>query len=319
MAMTRGDDTHETVTSGMDDPGAAAEAAPAGTGRVIRVAGVQMSMAADRETNLARALARIEEAASRGGQLVVLPELFVSPYFPQRAGDPSFLDRAEPIPGPTSDAIAAAARRLGISIVASVYERVFAGLTFNTAILVGPDGSLVGRSRKTHIPDGPGYSEKYYFAPGDSDYPVFAVDSGARFMAGVGTCWDQWFPELARIFALKGAELIAYPTAIGSEPAFPDLDTHDAWRTVMRGHAIANALFVMAVNRVGREGELTFYGGSFVADPMGRVVAELGDEEGVLEASLDLSAIDRIRAVSTFFRDRRPETYGTLLTKGSRS
>ena len=141
----------------------------------------------------------------------------------------------------------------------------------------------------------------------------------AAVATGLGTCWDQWFPELARIFALKGAELIVYPTAIGSEPAFPDLDTHDAWRTVMRGHAIANALFVIAVNRVGREGALSFYGGSFVADPLGRVVAELGGEEGLLEARLDLSAIDRTRAVSTFFRDRRPETYGTLLTKGSGS
>ena len=301
------------------DRGAEAEAELGRAGRVLRVAGVQMSMVADRATNLARALAGIEEAASRGAQLVVLPELFTSPYFPQHAADTSFLDRAEPVPGPTSDAMAAAAKRLAISIVASVYERVFAGLTFNTAILVGPDGSLVGRSRKTHIPDGPGYSEKYYFAPGDSDYPVFAVDAGGTVATGLGTCWDQWFPELARIFALKGAELIVYPTAIGSEPAFPDLDTHDAWRTVMRGHAIANALFVIAVNRVGREGALSFYGGSFVADPLGRVMAELGSEEGLLEARLDLSAIDRIRAVSTFFRDRRPETYGTLLTKGSGS
>ncbi len=288
-------------------------------GRLVRVAGVQMAMSDDPPANLARAERLVEEAAGHGAELVVLPELFSNPYFPQQPGNAAYLDLAEPVPGPTSAALAALARRLHVSIVASVYERVFSGLSFNTALVFGRDGTLLGRSRKTHIPDGPGYSEKYYFTPGDSDYPVFEVAGGRPVVTAVGTCWDQWFPELARIVALKGAELIIYPTAIGSEPAFPDLDTHDAWRTVMRGHAIANALFVMAVNRVGVEGELTFYGGSFVADPMGSVLAELGPEEGLLEATIDLSAIDRIRAVSTFFRDRRPETYHDLVTRdGSR-
>lgn len=273
-----------------------------------------MAMSADRAANLARAVAGVEEAASRGADLVVLPELFVDRYFPQRPSEPAYLDLAEPVPGPTSQVIAGLAGRLGVSIVAPVYESVFSGLLFNTALVFGRDGALRCRSRKTHIPDGPGYSEKYYFTPGDSDYPVTEVDGERPVLAGVGTCWDQWFPEYARIVALKGAQLIVYPTAIGSEPAYPDLDTHDAWRTVMRGHAIANALFVMAVNRVGTEDRLTFYGGSFVADPMGRVLAELGAEEGLLEATIDLSDIKRVRAVSTFFRDRRPETYEALVS-----
>lgn len=284
---------------------------------VVRVAGVQMSMGEDPAANLAHALALVDEAAGRGADLVALPELFTRRYFPQHGPTATALEFAEPIPGPTSDALAAAAARHRITIIGSVYERVFPGLQFNTALVFGPDGTLLGRSRKTHIPDDPGYSEKYYFAPGDSDYPVFALLGERGLPTAIGTCWDQWFPELARIVALKGAELIVYPTAIGSEPAYPYLDTHDAWRTVMRGHAIANALFVMAVNRVGTEGDLTFYGGSFVADPMGAVLAEAGSDEGLVEATLDLGEIARVRAVSTFFRDRRPETYGLLLTTGS--
>jgi N-carbamoylputrescine amidase len=270
-----------------------------------------MAMDEDPADNLGRALAFVEEAARRGAEVVVLPELFIRRYFPQRGPDPACLDYAEPIPGPTSEALAAAAARLGITIVGSVYERVFPGLQFNTAIVLGPDGRHVGRSRKTHIPDERGYSEKFYFAPGDSDYPVFRLGDGPRI--AVGTCWDQWFPELARIVALKGAELIVYPTAIGSEPDHPDMDTHDAWRTVMRGHAIANAVYVLAVNRVGTEEGLTFYGGSFVAGPMGEVLAEAGAGEQLVEVTIDLSELARVRTVSTFFRDRRPETYGLLM------
>jgi N-carbamoylputrescine amidase len=177
----------------------------------------------------------------------------------------------------------------------------------------------VGQTRKTHIPEGAGYAEKFYFAPGDSDYPVLDLaPGGTPLPTATPTCWDQWFPEVARIVALKGAELLVYPTAIGSEPAQPEVDTHDAWRTVMRGHAIANCVWVMAVNRCGREDALTFYGGSFLAGPLGEVVAELDDREGLLEADLDVDASQRIRAISTFFRDRRPETYGALLGRGGR-
>jgi N-carbamoylputrescine amidase len=288
-----------------------------GVNRVIHLAGVQMAMVPDRAANLAHALAMADEAASRGASLVVLPELFTGPYFPQYPDRAEFLDWAEPIPGPTTAALGRAAARLRITLVGSVYERALPGLSFNTAVVVGPDGSLAGRARKAHIPEGPGYAEKFYFTPGDSDYPVFDLaPGGVPLPTAIPTCWDQWFPEVARIAALRGAELIAYPTAIGSEPAYPGVETHDAWRTVMRGHAIANCLAVLAVNRCGTEDAITFYGGSFLAGPMGEILAELGPDEGILEAELDLAAIDRARTLSPFLRDRRTDTYGPLLTRG---
>ncbi len=276
----------------------------------IQVAGVQMAMGDDPAENFVRARDHVRAAAGRGAAIVVLPELFTRPYFPQHAARPEFLAWAEPIPGPTTEALADLARELSITLVGSVYERAMAGLNYNTAVVLDPDGSLVGKTRKAHIPDDAGYAEKFYFAPGDSGYPVYPVPGPLTL--GVATCWDQWFPEVARILSLKGAELIAYPSAIGSEPGYPEMDTSDAWRTVMRGHAIANATFVMAVNRVGTEEGMTFYGRSFVADPMGAVIAEAGTEEGLLEATLDLDAIDRAREISTFFRDRRPDTYDDL-------
>lgn len=280
------------------------------TATTVSIAGVQMSMVADPAHNLRHAMQIVRDAAARGASIVVLPELFTRPYFPQYHGRPEYLAWAEPVPGPTTDAIGAVARELGITIIGSIYERAMAGLRYNTAVMMGPDGNVIGRSRKAHIPDDRGYGEKYYFAPGDSGYPLFTLPArDGPVVAGVATCWDQWFPEVARIFALKGAELVAYPTAIGTEPGYPGLDTHDAWRTVMRGHAIANAVFVVAVNRVGIEDGITFYGGSFVADPMGSVIAELGPDEGILEATIDCGSIDRAREISTFFRDRRPDTY----------
>ncbi len=278
--------------------------------------GVQMAMVDDPAANLERAAGFVRRAAERGADLVVLPELFTRPYFPKHPQRPEYLAWAEPIPGPTTGALADLARELHVAIVGSIYERAMAGLHYNTAVVLGPDGTLAGRTRKAHIPDDPGYAEKYYFAPGDSGYPVHGVrvglgGEGADRPLGLGlaTCWDQWFPEVARILALKGAELIVYPTAIGSEPEYPSVDTHEAWTTVMRGHAVANATFVMAVNRVGREDGIAFYGGSFVADPMGAVVAEAGAAEGLLEAVIDLAMIERSREILTMFRDRRPETY----------
>ncbi len=288
-------------------------------GSRIRLAAVQMAMGEDRAENLAHALAMVEAAARDGASLVVLPELFTGRYFPQQPARAEYLAWAEPVPGPTTEALAQAAARLGITLVGSVFERAMAGLTYNTAVVLGPDGALVGASRKAHIPEGPGYTEKFYFAPGDSDYPVFRLaPGGTPLAAAVPTCWDQWFPEVARIAALKGAELIAYPTAIGSEPAYPDVDTHDAWRTVMRGHAVANAVYVLAVNRVGVEDAITFYGGSFLADPMGAVVGELGIGEGILAVEIDRAALVQARELAPFFRDRRPETYGLLLTRDGR-
>ena len=282
------------------------------------MAGIQVAMGEDRAANLAHALAMVEEAAHRGAVLVVLPELFTGQYFPQYPARAEFLAWAEPIPGRTTAALSAAARHLGITLVGSVYERALPGLNYNTAVVVGPDGSLLGRTRKSHIPDGPGYTEKFYFAPGDSGYPVLDLaPGGVALPTATPTCWDQWFPEVARIAALQGAELIAYPTAIGSEPAYPDVDTHDAWRTVMRGHAIANCVCVLAVNRCGTEDAITFYGGTFLAGPMGEVLAELGPDEGILEAEIDLDAVDRARELSPFFRDRRTDTYGPLLSQGA--
>ncbi len=287
--------------------------------RRVRVAGIQLAMGEDRAANLAHALAAVEEAARRGASLVVLPELFTGRYFPQYPARAEFLGWAEPIPGPTTEALAAAAGRLGITLIGSVYERAMPGLNYNTAVVLGPDGSLDGRTRKGHIPDGPGYTEKFYFAPGDSGYPVLDLaPGGVSLPTATPTCWDQWFPEVARIAALQGAQLIVYPTAIGSEPAYPDEDTHDAWRTVMRGHAIANCVCVMAVNRCGTEDAITFYGGTFLAGPTGEVLAELGPDEGILEAEIDLDAVDRAREVSPFFRDRRIDTYGPLLARGGR-
>ena len=277
-----------------------------------------MAMSGDRAANVERAVALAREAAAGGADLVVLPELFSGRYFPQSAEEPAFMAWAEPIPGPLTERLGGLAAELGVSIVGSIYEQARTGLRYNTAVLLGADGSLVGRSRKAHIPDGPGYAEKYYFAPGDSDYPVFPLTprSARQTTLGLPTCWDQWFPEVARLLALKGAELIAYPTAIGSEPdpAFAAIDTHDAWRTVMRGHAIANACFVMAVNRCGHEDGIDFYGGSFVSDPLGEVIAELGREEGILRAELDFERLRLARDLGPFFRDRRPETYGGLLS-----
>jgi N-carbamoylputrescine amidase len=285
----------------------------------IRLAGIQMAMGRDRAENLRRAISLVEQATSQGAQLVALPELFSAPYFPRLPHVPDYLEWAEPVPGPTTEALCELAGRLKVTLIGSVYERAMAGLTYNTAVVCGSDGSLAGKSRKAHIPDSAGYAEKFYFAPGDSDYPVFDLPvGGGRLTVGLATCWDQWFPEVARILALKGAELIVYPTAIGSEPASPELDTHDAWRTVMRGHAVANALYVLAVNRVGVEADITFYGGSFLADPLGLVLAEAGPDETLLQARLDLSAIARTRGVQTFFRDRRPETYAALLGRGGR-
>lgn len=290
----------------------------------VTIAGIQHACGADREANVATAFAMARQARQKGAAVICLQELFGGIYFPQRPCASEYFEWAEPIPGPTTERLGALARELGATLIGSLYELAMGGLFYNTAVVVGPDGALLGKSRKAHIPDGSGYFEKYYFTPGDSDYPVFAVAAGAEggeaFRAAVPTCWDQWFPEVARIVALKGADVIVYPTAIGSEldPALAGADTEEAWRTVMRGHAIANGVYVVAINRVGTEGEITFYGGSFVADPTGAVIARLDDRAGILLAELDPERLEFARRLSPFYRDRRPETYGTILTRGGR-
>lgn len=281
----------------------------------LRVGLVQMRCSPDADENLAKALAGIEDAAARGAQLVVLQELFRTPYFCQ-AEEQTRFDLAESIPGPTTEAVAKVAAARGVSVVASVFERRAPGLYHNTAVVLDADGTTAGLYRKMHIPDDPLYFEKFYFTPGDLGFR--AVDTRAGRI-GTLVCWDQWFPEAARLTALAGAEVLTYPTAIGWETgARPEWEAaeHDAWETAQRAHAIANGVFVVAVNRVGVEERLTFWGQSFVADPFGRVIARASaDREETLVVDCDLSQIEEVRRGWPFLRDRRIDAYGDLLQR----
>jgi N-carbamoylputrescine amidase len=281
-------------------------------GRVARVGLVQMRCEADPARNLARAVEGIEEAARRGAQVVCLQELFRSLYFCQAEDDARF-DLAEPIPGPTSEALAKLAAARGVALVASLFEKRAPGVYHNTALVIDADGRLAGTYRKMHIPDDPLYYEKYYFTPGDLGFAAFATRH-ARVSPLV--CWDQWFPEAARLAALAGAEILFYPTAIGwqfDQGADVDAAQHDAWETMQRAHAIANGVFVAAVNRVGREGGIRFFGQSFVADPFGRVIARASaSDEEVLVVDCELSRIETVRRHWPFLRDRRIDAYADL-------
>lgn len=278
-----------------------------------------MRCSADPAENLGKAEARIEEAARAGAQVVCLQELFRSEYF-CREERAELFDLAEPVPGPTTERLGRLAQRLGVSIVASLFERRAPGLYHNTAAVLNPDGGLAGIYRKMHIPEDPLYFEKYYFTPGDLGYRAFDTPF-ARI--GVLVCWDQWYPEAARLTALQGAEVLFYPTAIGWHPA--EKEEHgaaqaDAWRTIQRGHAIANGVYVAAVNRVGHEGGppggLEFWGGSFVADPFGIVVAEAGRaEEEILVAECSRRRIEDVRRNWPFFRDRRIDSYAGVTAR----
>jgi N-carbamoylputrescine amidase len=291
---------------------AAPVAAKAG---ILRVGLVQMRCSERPDENLARALAGIEDAAAGGARLVCLPELFRSRYFCQ-AEDPARFELAEPVPGPTTEAVAKVAAARGVAVVVSLFERRTQGLYHNTAVVLDADGSVAGVYRKMHVPDDPLYYEKFYFAPGDTGFGAFDT----RF-AKVGTlvCWDQWFPEAARLSALAGAQLLLYPTAIGWETgARPEWEAaeHDAWETAQRAHAIANGVFVVAVNRVGVEERLTFWGQSFVADPFGRVVARASASEAeTLVVDCDLSLVEEVRRGWPFLRDRRIDAYGDLVRR----
>ena len=253
-------------------------------------------------------MAAVREAAARGARIACLPELYDLPYFPRRV-TVEFCRLAEAQPSARALELGRLAGELGIVLVVPLFEQAAPGVAFNTALVFDADGSLLGRYRKNHIPDGPGYHEKYYFTPGDLGFPVFATAHGN---VGVGICCDQWFPETARLLALNGAEVILFPTAIGSEPERPGYSSEDAWRTVMRGHAIANGVFVGAANRVGVEGETTFYGGSFLADPFGETLAQAGDQPEVVLADADFRRIGELRELQHFFRDRRTAAYGGL-------
>ncbi len=276
----------------------------------IRVALVQLGWPGDRDTMITTYRQLVAEAAARGAVLVCLPELSISPYFPATR-DPSGFEWAEPLAaGPSAQCFAELARAHAVHVVGSLFERTPDGHFFDTATLHDPHGRLAGVTRKIHIPSGEGYHETDFFEAGDS-YPVHTT---AALKLALPTCYDQWFPELARIYALNGAEFIFYPTAIGSEPTAPEIDTQEAWQTVMRGHAIANGLFVGAANRIGSEGGLRFYGSSFVCDPMGRILAQAGrDTTEVITADLDPATMQRWRELFPLLRQRRPGAYGRLL------
>ena len=291
--------------------------------QVFRVSLIQMSMGPDPAANMQKALERIGAAAAQGAQVVCLPELFQTQYFCQRE-DTALFDLAEPIPGPGTALLAEAARRHHVVVVASLFERRAPGLYHNTAVLFDNDGSLCGTYRKMHIPDDPLFYEKFYFTPGDLGFR--ATDTGVGRL-GTLVCWDQWYPEGARLTALAGAVILFYPTAIGWHPlekAQYGEAQYDAWRTVQRGHAIANGVYVGSVNRVGHEtGDirgnavagpgLEFWGGSFICDPFGRVLAQGShDREQILLADVDLALLEDTRRNWPFLRDRRIDAYGDI-------
>lgn len=276
------------------------------TSTVVSV--IQCPLNDARAENVDRVCAHIETAAAGGAQIVLPPELFEGPYFP-REEHARFFDWAQSAENATCTRLRELAKRHQVVIPYSFFER--AGQEYyNSMALIDADGSVRGVYRKSHIPDGPGYEEKFYFRPGQTGFKVWATRFGTL---GIGICWDQWFPEAARAMALGGADMLLYPTAIGSEPA-GDEDTKNPWQRAMIGHAVCNAMPVAAANRIGTEGEQTFYGASFIANERGDMVAALGPkEEGLASAEFDFDALRVRRAAWGFFRDRRPELYGSLV------
>jgi len=284
----------------------------------FKVGLVQMSMSPEPATNLERAVARVREARRAGADVVCLPELFRSQYFCQRE-DASLFDLAEPVPGPTTEALGRAAKEAGAVVVAPIFERRAPGLYHNSAAIIDADGQVRGLYRKMHIPDDPAFYEKFYFTPGDLGFRAFDTQAGR---IGTLICWDQWYPEGARLTALQGAAVLFYPTAIGWHPhekeAFGAVQ-RDAWRTVQRSHAIANGVYVAAVNRVGHEKPvaggpgLEFWGTSFLADPFGIVVAEAStDKEEIVVGEVDLARLEDVRRNWPFLRDRRIDAYAGI-------
>ena len=286
---------------------------------IFTVGLIQMHCSADPDDNLRRAEEKVRAAAKQGAQMVCLPELFRTQYFCQRE-DAALFDLAETIPGPTTEALSAVARETKTTVVVSVFERRARGLYHNTAVILDADGSTKGLYRKMHIPDDPLYYEKFYFTPGDLGFKAFDTEYGRM---GALVCWDQWYPEGARLTALQGANILFYPTAIGWHPdekAEFGVVQHDAWRTIQRAHAIANGVWVAVVNRVGYEGPaergIEFWGGSFIADPFGQVVAEAShDQEEILIAEIDPRRAEDVRRNWPFLRDRRIDAYAPILKR----
>ncbi len=288
----------------------------------LRVAMVQHACNDNRDENLEKTIKGIRQAAAEGAQLVLLQELHTGPYFCQTEESAQF-DRAETIPGPTSEALAAVAKECNCVIVASLFERRAPGLYHNTAVVLERDGTIAGIYRKMHIPDDPGYYEKFYFTPGDLGFEPINTSVGKL---GVLVCWDQWYPEAARLMALAGAELLLYPTAIG----WDDNDTkdeqarqRDAWITVQRGHAVANGLHLLACNRIGQEPDPSgatpgarFWGSSFIAGPQGEILAQAStDKEEVITLDIDMARSETVRRIWPFLRDRRIDAYGDLVKR----
>jgi N-carbamoylputrescine amidase len=281
----------------------------------LRVGAIQMACSPDRDGNVRRAVAFVRAAAGQGARLILLPELFETPYF-CKDQDPAHFDLARPRQdNPTLKIFADLAAELAVVLPISFFE-VANRAYYNSLVVIDADGGECGLYRKSHIPDGPGYQEKFYFSPGDTGFRVFAT---RHAKLGIAICWDQWFPEAARAMALQGAELLLYPTAIGSEPQDATLDSSGHWQRVMQGHAAANVTPLIAANRIGlergRSAEITFYGSSFIAGPTGEMLTVASrDREEILTADLDLAAIAAQRRAWGVFRDRRPDLYGTLST-----
>jgi len=287
--------------------------------RSVNVGLVQLSPGADPAINLQQACEQVRQVAAEGAQIVCLPELFGSLYFCQ-SEDHAHFALAEPVPGPTTEKLGALARELGVVLIAGLFEKRAEGLYHNTCAVIDADGRYLGKYRKMHIPDDPLYYEKFYFTPGDLGFPVFETQFGRL---GILICWDQWFPEAARMAALRGAEILFYPTAIGWHPSEKEQfgkSQHESWELIQRSHAVANGCFVVSVNRTGHEGApeggIEFWGQSFACDPSGRVIAQAATNEPQnLIATLDLARIDEARTHWPFLRDRRIDAYGDLLER----
>ena len=278
--------------------------------RKITVAAMQLAFGEDLTENIRNVSDLVREAVDRGAQVVLPPELFEGPYFCRTEDEALFASARPAADHPSVKAMQQLAEELRIWIPTSFFE-ADGQHYYNSLAMIGPDGKIEGVYRKSHIPDGPGYEEKFYFRPGNTGFKVW---QGAGTTLGVGICWDQWYPETARAMMLMGAEVLFYPTAIGSEPHDPELDTSRLWRRAMVGHAVSNVVPVVASNRIGNEGGQIFYGNSFICDERGDMLAEFGkDDTGVLVATLDIDQSKRHRAAFGFFRDRRPELYGRLV------
>jgi N-carbamoylputrescine amidase len=285
----------------------------------LTVALIQHTCSVDRESNLEHIKERIETASAQGAQLILLQELHNSRYFCQTEDSANF-DLAETIPGPTTEQLGAVAKTEKVVLVASVFERRAPGVHHNTAVVLDSDGSLAGRYRKMHIPDDPGYQEKFYFTPGDLGFRPIQTRIGRL---GVLICWDQWYPEAARLMALAGADILLYPSAIGWDPRDDDGERRrqlDAWLTIQRGHAIANALPLLACNRCGTEPDpsaasagIHFWGNSFICGPQGELLARAGEESELLLAAVETTKTEQLRRIWPFFRDRRIDAYGPIL------